>query len=130
MIGIGQLSETLNAKGMTMEKYEKNRDIKPDTLFQTLVSVGRLILVLLGIIGIAIEFFKDDGWLKQTLNKMLDSDIGLWWFPIIFAILYLFNRWMTSVNVGKASKRGDLPLNAMMLVGAFFLYRIITTGGF
>jgi len=115
---------------MTMEKYEKNRDIKPDTLFQTLVSVGRLILVLLGIIGIAIEFFKDDGWLKQTLNKMLDSDIGLWWFPIIFAILYLFNRWMTSVNVGKASKRGDLPLNAMMLVGAFFLYRIITTGGF
>ena len=39
---------------MTMEKYEKNRNIKPDTLFQTIVSVCRLILVLLGIIGISI----------------------------------------------------------------------------
>ncbi len=113
-----------------MEKYQKNKDIKPDTLLQTIVSVGRLILVLLGIIGIAIEFFKDDGWLKQTLSKMLNSDIGLWWILIVAVILYLFNRWMNSVSMGKASKRGDLPLNVMMLVGAFFLYRIITTGGF
>ena len=43
---------------MDPNKYKKNADIKPDTLIQTLMSVGSMLLMLLGIGGIAMELLK------------------------------------------------------------------------
>ncbi|MGZ8252536.1 MAG: hypothetical protein ACXW1P_08530 [Methylophilaceae bacterium] len=113
-----------------MEKYEKNRDIKPDTLLKTITSVASVALLMVGIIGIAVEFFRDDGWLRQLLSKMLDSNMGLASIPVIIVALYLLNRWASSAADGKASSRGNLPLYIMMAIGAFFLFRLITTGDF
>jgi membrane protein insertase Oxa1/YidC/SpoIIIJ len=111
-----------------MAKYDENRDIKPDTLFHTLSAVGRMGLALLGIIGIAFDFFRDNGWLQKMLNKILDSSLGLTSIPLIIGALYLLNRWVSSSADGKATSRGDLLLYIMMAIGAFFLYRLITTG--
>ena len=112
-----------------MEKYDKNKDIKPDTLIQTLASVGRVILMLIGIVGIAVGLFQDDGWLKQSLNKMADSSLGLGWIAVIIVLLFILSRWMNSPS-GKANARGNLPMYLMMLIGAFFLFRLVTTGSF
>lgn len=113
-----------------MEKYEKNRDIKPDTVVKTIISVANVVLLIIGIIGIAVQFFRNDGWLRQILSKMLDSNMGLASIPVVLLVLYLINRYASSAADGKASDRGNLPLYIMMAIGAFFLFRLITTGDF
>ena len=105
-----------------------DKESKPDNLLSTLAAVGRIGLMLIGVVGIAVEMFRDNGWLKQLLNKMFASTMGLASIPIAIAVLYFLNRWM-STSDGKANGgKGNLPLYIMMAIGAFFLYRLITTG--
>jgi membrane protein insertase Oxa1/YidC/SpoIIIJ len=111
-------------------KYAKNKDIQADTLLKTLSSVGGLALVLIGILGIAMEFFKDGGWLKTALSWLFDSTTHMMFIPVIIFALWLFNRWMTSSAKGEKKKSGDVPMYIMMAIGAFYVFRFITTGGF
>ncbi len=111
-------------------KYAKNADIQADTLLKTISSVGGLALVLIGILGIAMEFFKDGGWLKTALSWLFDSTQHMMFIPVIIFSLWLFNRWMTSSAKGEKKKSGDVPMYIMMAVGAYYVFRLITTGGF
>ncbi len=103
-------------------------DKKPDSLLETMLALGRMGLMLLGIIGIAYEIFRENGLLKQWLKSLLSSTGGLVSAVVLAFVLYLFWRWINSAPDGNATKRGDIPLYAMMAIGAFFLYRLITTG--
>lgn len=102
---------------------------KPDSLISTLIAVGRFGLMLLGIIGISVEIFRDDGWLKQLLGKAFASPGALLLIPLAIGALYLLDKFITNA-AGTTSKKGDIPLYIMMAIGAFFLFRIITTGSF
>ncbi len=53
---------------MDQNKYSKNANIRPDSLLQTITSVGSVILMIIGIVGIAIEFFKEDGWISAAIG--------------------------------------------------------------
>ena len=103
---------------------------KPDSLLATVAAVGRIGLVIIGLIGLSVEIFRDNGWLKQLISKLLASSLGLAAIPIAILVLYIANRWLSSGSDGKASAKGDLPLYLMMAVGAFFLFNLITTGSF
>ncbi|CAG0959150.1 hypothetical protein MTYP_00627 [Methylophilaceae bacterium] len=105
-------------------------DKKADSLVDTLLAVGRLGLMMLGIVGIAVEIFRENGLLKQAFKSLFDSPTGLIMIPIGILAIYLFARWLNASPDGKATRRGDLPMYAMMGVGGFFLYRLITTGSF
>lgn len=105
------------------------RETKADNLTETLLSVIRVGLLLVGIIGLAVSLFQEDGWLTQLLGRMFSTSLGLLSVPLLIFVIYLLNRWLTS-STGKASSRGDLPLYLMMAIGAFFLFRLITTGNF
>lgn len=102
---------------------------KPDSLVSTLISAGRFGLMILGLIGISVEIFRDDGWLKQLLGKAFASPGTLLLIPIGIGILYFIDK-AISTNTGKPSSKGDIPLYFMMAVGAFFLFRLVTTGSF
>lgn len=110
---------------MAKDKYE---DKKADSLLDTLLAVGRVGLMLLGIIGIAYEVFREDGLLKRWLKSLFSSTEGLVTAIVIAVALYFFWHWINAAPDGAATKRGDIPLYAMMAVGAFFLYRLISTG--
>lgn len=112
------------------DKYEKNADIEADTPIKTIISTAKFGLVVLGLVGISVEFFRDDGWLKTLITKILNSSIGAWWFLIIAILLFILNRIITDNTTGKASKRGNLPFHVMMLIGGFFLYRLAVYGEF
>ena len=101
---------------------------KSDNLLSTLAAVGRIGLMLVGLVGIAVEIFRDDGLLKQLLGKVFNSSMGIVYVLLGIAALYLLNRWMATADGKASSGKGDLPLYIMMAIGAFFLYRLITTG--
>jgi hypothetical protein len=50
--------------------------------------------------------------------------------PVIIFVLWALNRWMTSPNKAETSRSGDLPMYLMMGAGGYYLFRLITTGGF
>lgn len=104
-------------------------DSKPDSLLSTLAAVSRFGLMLLGIIGISVEIFRDNGWLKQLIGKAFTSPGTLLLIPLAIGALYLLNKVITDA-AGAGSKKGDIPLYLMMAIGGFFLYRIVTTGSF
>lgn len=110
---------------MAKNKYEGK---KADSLLDTLLAVGRVGLMLIGIAGIAYELFRENGLLKHWLKSLFSSTEGLTGAVAIVFILYLFWRWLNAAPDGNATKRGDIPLYAMMAIGAFFLYRLISTG--
>lgn len=111
-------------------KYAKNANIKADTLSKTLLSVGGMLLVIIGIIGIAMEFFKEGGWLKTALAWLFESTTHMLFIPVIIFVAWLLNRIMSSPNKDESKKSGNIPMYAMMAIGVFYIYRIVTTGGF
>lgn len=111
-------------------KYLKNKDIVPEGKLGVLAAIGRMGLMLLGIVGIAMEFFRDDGWLKTALGKLFESTTTMMFIPVIVFALWLLNRWMSSENKSETKRSGDIPMYIMMAVGAYYLFRLITTGSF
>lgn len=113
-----------------MSKPVRNPDAKPESLLATLLAGLRLGLMLLGIIGIAVHLFSDEGWLDRAMAWIFSGTWTLLVIPAAVLGAYLANRWLTAPKRGELSKRGDLPLYLMMGVGAFFLFRLLSTGGF
>ena len=111
-------------------KYAKNKDIQADTLLKTLSSLGGILLVLIGLIGIGLEFFKDGGWLKTAFAWLFESTTHMMFIPVIIIAGWLFNHFISSSAKGEKKKSGDIPMYAMMLVGTYYVYRLVTTGGF
>ena len=111
-------------------KYAKNKDIQADTLLKTLSSVAGILLVLFGLVGIGLEFFREGGWLKTAFAWLFESTTHMMFIPVIIFSGWLFNHFMTSSAKGEKKKSGDIPMYAMMLMGVFYVYRLVTTGGF
>ena len=109
-------------------KYAKNKDIKAESLLSNLAAVAKMGLMIVGIIGIALEFFKDDGVLAGILSKLFQSTTTMLFIPVIIFVLWLLNRWMSSSKKGETNKSGDVPMYVMMAIGAYYLFRLITTG--
>ena len=109
-------------------KYSKNKDIKPESVLSDLVAIGRLVLMLIGLIGIAMEMFRDGGWLKTLLSKIFQSTTSMLLIPVIILVLWLLNRWISSPSKSEVKKSGDLPMYIMMAIGVYYAFRFITTG--
>ncbi|HEU4709158.1 MAG TPA: hypothetical protein VFS17_07595 [Methylophilaceae bacterium] len=102
---------------------------KPDSLLNTLIAVGRFGLMFIGLIGIAVQIFQDNGWLKQLIAKAFASPSALLIIPVVIGVFYVLDK-IISNAAGTPSHKGDIPLYIMMAIGAFFLYRLITVGSF
>jgi hypothetical protein len=111
-------------------KYAKNKDIQADTLLKTLSSVGGMLLLVIGLIGIAMEFFKGDGILGSIWDWLWEDMSHLMAIPAAAFAFWLFNRFLTSSAKGEKKKAGDFPMYIMMAIGAYYLFRFVTTGGF
>jgi hypothetical protein len=107
-----------------------NNKLKPDSLIATLLSAGEISLVLIGLVGLAVEVFRDQGWFKQLIDKILFSPTGLLFIPVVVLFVFLLNRWMLSPDAGPESGRGNLPLYVLMAVGAYYLLKLIIHGSF
>lgn len=111
-------------------KYSKNKDIVPESKLSVLLSFVCMGLMLTGIIGLTLELFREDGWIKSLLSKIFQNTTSMMAIPVIIFGLWLLNRWITSPNKSEMLRTGDLPMYAMMAVGAYYLFRLLTTGSF
>lgn len=116
-----------------MLKYQKlKKDSRPDSLLSVILSVGQLLLVVVGLVGISIEFFRDKGWLKQSLSAILNTSnstliIAL---PVALLAFLVGKSWMDSHGERETSNLiADVMLYAMMLVGAWVIYKFVAEGG-
>ena len=98
---------------------------KADNLIETLLALGRLSLMIIGILGIAFEAFKENGLVSIVLSKVTASTTSMIVSGIIIIGLYFINRWL-SVTDGNKTQKGDLPMYLMMAIGAFFIFRFIS----
>jgi membrane protein insertase Oxa1/YidC/SpoIIIJ len=115
---------------MDPNKYAKNRNIQAESKFSTIRSIIFFGLIILGIIGISMEFFREDGILKTLLSQLFESTTSMLLIPVIAGVIWWFNRWTTNPNKNETKKAGNVPMYIMMAIGVFFLVRIIMTGGF
>ena len=101
---------------------------KPDNLFATLTALSRLGLIVIGLVGIMVHVFRESGWLNHLINKVFTSTAWLLVIPVMLAVLYVVNRWLSSAPEKGSYKRGDIPLYIMMGVGALFLAKLLFLG--
>jgi len=111
-------------------KYIKNKDIQPESKLSVLYAVIRMGLVLAGIIGIAMEMFREDGWISKLFGKLFESTTSMMFIPVIIFAAWLFNRWISAPSKSETKKSGDIPMYIMMAIGAYYLYRLLSTGSF
>jgi hypothetical protein len=71
-------------------KYAKNADIKADTLSKTLTSVVGLALIVIGLLGIAMELFKGDGMLSSIWDWLWEDMSHLMAIPVVAFYLFRF----------------------------------------
>jgi hypothetical protein len=111
-------------------RYKKNANVEADTPLKTIMSFGGIALVIVGLVGIAFEFFKSDGFFAHAWHWLWDDMSHLWSIPIAAVILWLLNMWMSSAAIGEKKKSGDVPMYIMMALGAYYVFLFITTGSF
>ena len=118
------------AKGTQQDpnKYSKNKDIKPESKRSVFISVVQMALMLIGIAGIAMEFFRDNGLLQLILHKIFQSTTSMLLIPVIIFALWFINRLTTSPNKSEMARGGDLPMYIMIAIGVYYVYRLISTG--
>jgi hypothetical protein len=111
-------------------KYAKNADIKADTLAKTLMSVGGMALLVIGLLGLALEIFRGGGILGSIWDWLWQDTSHLIAIPVAAFAFWLFNRFLTASAKGEKKKAGDIPMYIMMAIGAYYVFRFVTTGGF
>jgi hypothetical protein len=109
-------------------KYAKNADIKADTPLKTAISAVGMLLMLAGIAGIGLDFFKEGGWVKTALAWLFESTTRMMFIPVIILALWFANRMMSSANPNESKKSGNIPMYIMMAIGAYYVYRFAATG--
>lgn len=116
-----------------MLKYDKrNKNMRTDSLLSVILSGGQLVLVVIGLIGISYEFFRDKGWLKQSLSTLMNTSNStlMMVLPVGLLVFLVGKSWMSSQGERESSNViADIMLYFMMLVGAWVIFNFVTAGG-
>jgi succinate dehydrogenase hydrophobic anchor subunit len=113
---------------MDPNRFEKNRNIRPDSPWQVLQALVTVALIICGLIGIAVNLFSSDispyDWWHWITSSTLNSVLAL----TAVILIIVFHRYNTHVSNQQRRNASNLPVYSMMLVGVYFIYRLLTTG--
>ena len=111
-------------------KYSKNADINPESKLSVFLAFVRIVLMGFGLVGVALEMFREGGWLSKLMSKVFESTTTMLLIPVIILALWLLNRWLSTPNKSETKRSGDLPMYIMIAIGIYYIYKIFTTGSF
>lgn len=95
-------------------------------LFEDVWTYIVFTLVLIGIVGISLILFKDDGLVELALGVVWDAEVRnpLLITPILGGTLFLLSVFLRDgLGTGKGPWLSDLLLYSMMACGIFFSYQ-------
>ncbi len=113
---------------MDPDRYAKQRNIRPDSKWKVLQSLLSLALILCGLVGIAVHVFNRHFKLLDAVYWIKSSAINAILTLLGAILLYLFHRYVTTISDARHQSASNLPVYFMMLMGLFFIVRLITTG--
>ncbi|WP_124553054.1 hypothetical protein [Methylophilus methylotrophus] len=113
---------------MDPNRYSKNRTIRPDGPWQIVKALLTLGLMVCGFIGIAVHVFGSDHGPTDWLQWVTASPLNAALLAIGLIAAFAFHRYITHISTQQRRSASDLPVYAMMLLGAYFIYQLITTG--
>lgn len=111
-------------------KYAKNANINPTSKKSTIMAFVSFGLTILALVGIAVDLFRSEDFFKETFASIFKSPSSMLIIPVVIAALWFFNKMTSSPTPDKPNKKGDLPLYILMAIGAYYVFRLVTTGGF
>ncbi|MDR2219870.1 MAG: hypothetical protein LBE24_04740 [Methylobacillus sp.] len=110
---------------------------KAESLFTTIKAMVLFGLVGLGIIGLAITLFGENGIAEDLVDRLFDPKSSVSIVSLVVpVILFLLLAYIIKGQIQRNSKKslaevvGSMALYAMMLVGLYYLYRLLTVGTF
>ncbi len=107
--------------------------MRTDSLLSVILSGSQLLLVVIGLIGVSVEFFRDNGWLKQSLSAIMSTSTStlVMALPVALLVLLVGKSWMdTQGERASSNVIADIMLYVMMLVGIWVIYKFVSGGGF
>lgn len=115
-----------------LKKNEGVAKGKPESLLSVIKAISQFGLIVIGIIGITILVFSSDGLLATMGGKLVDLDsTALIGIVLALVAIYVVKVWFEKAfGKSAAAVTGNLAMYVMMAVGAFFLYRLLSTGSF
>ena len=115
---------------MDPNKYAKNAKIKTDNPLDTLKSAVALILMILGLVGIGVGLFKKNSPIILAFAWVFEKNSHIVVIPLALGAFWLFDKMTSSPSPSENKKAGNLPMYIMMALGAYYLYKLVTTGEF
>jgi hypothetical protein len=113
---------------MDPNRYSKNRTIRPDSAGQIVQALFTLGLMVCGFIGIAVHVFGSDQGPTDWLAWIAASPLNIALTVIGLVSAFAFHRYITHISTQQRRSASNLPVYAMMLLGAYFIYQLISTG--
>jgi hypothetical protein len=96
-------------------------------LIEDIVAISLVGLVVLGIAGIVYRLFKPEGWGSSLLGYLWDKSPWLVWLAgFSLATVTLVGRHAVRARARQGS--GNLLVYGLVVLGAFFLFRLVVTG--
>ena len=97
-----------------------------------LESVITIVLVLVGIVGISYQGFREDGWVTRGFGKIADAYINtpLIALALTVAMFFSYRAWRQSKSSGRGGKFFDLIVYFLMAAGTYFIARYVIRGEF
>jgi uncharacterized membrane protein YfcA len=113
---------------MDPNRYSKNRTIRPDGPWQIVKALLTLGLMICAFIGIAVHVFGSDHGPSDWLQWLTASPFNASLVAVGLVSAFIFHRYITHISNQQRQSASNLPVYAMMLLGAYFIYQLITTG--
>jgi hypothetical protein len=115
---------------MDPNKYAKNKQLKPSSHIHLIRSIAEFVLILFGIAGVSYEFFKESSIFRSFIGGLFDSLTSMLLIPVIGIAFWLFSKWTSSPTASEKPEIGNIPMYVMMIIGAFYIFRLISAGHF
>ena len=100
--------------------------------FSFVESLITIILVMVGIVGLAYSGFRDGGWVTTGFGKVVDVylDTPLIALSLTAAAFFSYRAYRGHLNQGRGGKAHDWIAYLLMAAGVYFLARYFMHGQF
>ncbi|MDR2874867.1 MAG: hypothetical protein LBV44_02920 [Methylobacillus sp.] len=124
-----------SSKARQVKQREPAPRGRPESLITTLKAIAMIGLIGLGIVGLAITLFGENGVADDLFTRLMDPksrvSIASLIVPVALVLILTYiikNQVRRSSEKSLAEVLGSMAMYAMMCVGLYFLYHLITVG--